>query len=151
MIQEQKELLMWNKNFFPSSKCAIFRQDSTNIYKKKSLTSQVYRVWFNRSWFVIHFRVLNCLNWILCYHKLYHDKQKTHSNISMDLYFWNFNHMKFISHEYANDHYLWTLWTLNYVHFVLSLCHISFATYNWALSNLKNLCFQISEKTWSKL
>ena len=31
MIQEQKELLMWNKKNFPSSKRAIFRQDSTNI------------------------------------------------------------------------------------------------------------------------
>ena len=56
-------------------------------------------------WFVIRNEVLNFPDWILCYHELFHDKVKTHSNISLDLYLWNLNHMKFISHEYGNGHY----------------------------------------------
>ena len=95
---------------------------------------------------MIHDEVLNFYNWILCDHELFHDKVKTLSNISVDLYLWYLNQMKIISPEYANDHYLWTLWTLNYVHFFLSFPHIFCVVYNRALCNLKKLCFQISEE-----
>ena len=42
--------------------------------------------------------------------------------------------------EYANDHYLRTLWTMNYVNFFLSFCHDTLrVVYNGALNNLKSL------------
>ena len=42
--------------------------------------------------------------------------------------------------EYANDHYLRTFWTINYVNFVLSFCHDTLhVVYNGALNNLKSL------------
>ena len=45
------------------------------------------RVRLSGSWFMIYNEVLNFYDWILCYHELFHDKVKTHSNISMDLWF----------------------------------------------------------------
>ena len=54
---------------------------------------------------MIHDEVLIFHDSILYYHELFHDKAKTHGNINgfVSQYL---NHMKFISHEYANDHYL---------------------------------------------
>ena len=62
-----------------------------------------YRVWLSWSWFLIHGKVLNFHNWILCYHEPFsRQDKKIKIELSMDL--WHLNNMKVIL----------THWTLIY-------------------------------------
>ena len=73
-----------------------------------------YKVRLNRSWFMNHNEILNFHDWILCYHEPFHNKVKNEEKILMDwsMDLWHLNNVNFFSHKYANDHFLWTLWTL---------------------------------------
>ena len=121
---------MMSLNYFMGLiQCQIF-MIILSISQKSMSHYPLIRVSLNRSWFVIHNKILNFHNWILCYHEPFHNNAKYQRKISIDLNLRKYNHVKCISGEYANN-YLWTLWTLNYVDSVL--------LFSIDLSSLKNL------------
>ena len=70
-----------------------------------SLSYLESRVQLNRSWFVIHYKILNFQDWILCYHEPFHKKIKIWKSMEFWMDLWHLNNMKVIL----------TLCTLNYV------------------------------------
>ena len=76
--------------------------------------SQLTKVQLRSLQFVIHDEVLNFHGQILSFHELFHDKVKNQRKDINGLIngLLHLSNVKFSSHKYANDHCLWTLWTL---------------------------------------
>ena len=89
------------------------------IFDSTKVSQPLPRVQLNGSIFMINDEVLNFHDWILCCHEPFHDNVKNLRKISTDLYLRNYNNVKCISREYANNYYLRRLSSLNYVDFVL--------------------------------
>ena len=88
-----------------------------NILKKKKLNGNLagHNLWFTtRFWIsMAKFFVIMNLPW--------------QGKKFKESYQWiNLGLVKFFTRDYANDHYLWTLWRLNYVNFVLLRCKDTF-------------------------
>ena len=69
---------------------------------------------------VFHDKVLNFHDWVLCYREPYHDNlknQRKYQSIFISLKFKSLS-----TYQQNNVHYLWILWTLNFVDFVLISC-----------------------------
>ena len=78
-----------------------------------------YRVWLDGFQFLNHDKVLNFHNRIICYWEPFHysvKKQRKYQSIFTSLKFKSL----FFLNKYANPHYLWMLWNLNFVDFVLT-------------------------------
>ena len=85
-----------------------------DMWKAIIKRSQLTNVQLRSLQFVIHDEVLNFQGQILSFHELFHDKVKNQRKDINGLIngLLHLNNVKFSSHKYANDHCLWTLWTL---------------------------------------
>ena len=81
-----------------------------------------FRIWLNRLWFGIHNKILNFLDWTLCYNELFLDNRRKWKSMDLSVDLWHSNSMKVIFPNFARDHCFWTHWTLNYVDCIRFSC-----------------------------